>query len=78
MFKGRGLKDLAAAGFVAFEAFMHVYLLIYLTLNWTNLLIWGFTAFELSMFLFLLWNGKENHSVRACTTCSGMLKRVHK
>ena len=80
MFKGKGLRDIAAAAFVLFEACMHVYLLFYLTfVNWTNLLIWGFTAFELSMFLFLLWNGKENSNVKeACSACARVYKRVHR
>src|SRR6266498_745944 len=40
--------------FVAWEAIMHVYILFYLTFHWTNWLVWGYTAFELSMFVYLL------------------------
>lgn len=43
--------------FLSFEAIMHIYLVIYLTMIGANVPVILFTAFELSMFLRLLWNG---------------------
>lgn len=54
-------KDPIGAVFIAFEAVMHIYLAVYLTINWTNLLIWGFTVFELTMFIRLLIKGSAKH-----------------
>lgn len=48
--------------FLISEAAMHLYLTIYLFFNWTNLAIWLFTVYELSMFsrlLFKKWKGKK-------------------
>lgn len=52
-------REYIGPAFVAFEAAMHVYLVIYLTFHWTNWAIWLFTAFELSMFLYLLVTGRK-------------------
>ena len=48
------IKENLGPAFVFFEAAMHVYLVIYLSFNWTNWLVWGFTVFELIMFIYLL------------------------
>lgn len=56
------IKDNVGPAFVFFEAAMHVYLVIYLTLNWTNFLVWGFTIFELSMFIYLLVKRHFQHT----------------
>lgn len=53
------IKKYLGPAFIAFEAIMHVYILAYLTLNWTNLLIWAFTAFELTMFIYLFLTGRN-------------------
>lgn len=50
--------------FVLFEAGMHIYLTIYLLFNWTNLAIWLFTAFEMSMFIYLLLTRKKGGMLR--------------
>lgn len=44
-------------GFLALEAVMHVYLVIYLISIDASLLATGFTAFELIMFIRLLRSG---------------------
>lgn len=49
-------KQYLGPSFVIFETMMHIYLAIYLTLNWTNWPIWLFTIFELVMFIYLLLN----------------------
>lgn len=55
----RRYRDWLGPAFVAFEAVMHVYLAIYLTINWTNLAIWAFTVFELTMFIYLFITGRD-------------------
>lgn len=59
----RWLKKYLGPAFVMFEAVMHVYLTIYLFFNWTNFLIWAFTAFEMSMFIYLLVAHKKKESI---------------
>jgi uncharacterized protein (DUF983 family) len=54
------IKKYLGPAFVILEAVMHVYLAIYLTLNWTNWPIWAFTVFEMSMFIYLLVTRKKN------------------
>lgn len=62
--KKRNYKKLIGSTFVLFEMFMHWYLLYYLIfVNQSNLAVIGFTAFELSMFIFLLVN-KEDQPMR--------------
>ncbi len=53
------IKDNLGPAFVMLEAGMHIYLAIYLTFNWTNLAIWGFTVFEMIMFIYLLVHRKK-------------------
>ena len=53
------VKQHLGPAFVFFEAGMHIYLAIYLFFNWTNLAIWLFTVFEMSMFLYLLATRKK-------------------
>lgn len=57
-------KEHIGPAFVLFEAAMHVYLVIYLSVNWTNLLIWGFTVFELTMFIYLLKNRRNKGGIQ--------------
>lgn len=52
-------KKYLGPAFVLIEAVMHVYLVIYLTFNWTNWLLWAFTVFEMSMFIYLLATRKK-------------------
>jgi hypothetical protein len=46
--------------FVLFEAGMHVYLTFYLATHWANLPLFLFTAFEMTMFVYLLVTRKKN------------------
>lgn len=52
------IRSQAGPAFVMLELVMHIYLSVYLTFHWTNLTIWGFTAFETVGFVYLLAIGK--------------------
>ena len=54
----RNQKYLGPA-FVAFEAAMHVYLVIYRIVIGANIPVIGFTAFELTMFIYLLFDNRR-------------------
>lgn len=60
------VKKWLGPAFVSFEAVMHLYLAYYLTVNWTNLAIWGFTIFELTMFIYLLKNDLRTKTEISC------------
>jgi hypothetical protein len=58
------VKEYLGPLFVLFEAGMHIYLTVYLALHWANWPIWLFTAFEMTMFIYLLINRKKGGVLR--------------
>lgn len=71
-------RKFVSPAFLVFEAVMHLYLVIYLTFNWTNWLVWSFTALELAMFIYILFDkDAKGHSqvpkghthINMCDTC---------
>ncbi len=55
------IRHYLGPAFVLLEAVMHIYLAIYLTMNWANWPIWLFTVFEMTMFIYLLATRKKNN-----------------
>lgn len=49
--------------FVLFEAGMHIYLTFYLATHWANWPLFLFTAFEMTMFAYLLITRKKNNVI---------------
>lgn len=60
-------KKLLDVAFLAFEAVMHVYLVIYLLWIGANIPVILFTAFELTMFVKLLFSNKKELNKVPCT-----------
>lgn len=60
-------KKLLDVAFLGFEAIMHVYLVVYLIWINANIPVILFTAFELSMFIRLLFNNKKELKQVPCT-----------
>lgn len=60
----RKYKEFLGPAFIAFEALMHVYLVLYLTTHWTNWLVWSYTVFELTMFIYLLVTRRKKGGIQ--------------
>lgn len=60
-------KRLLDVSFLLFEAVMHVYLVIYLVYIGANLPVILFTAFELTMFIRLLFGKRQEMKRKSCT-----------
>jgi hypothetical protein len=60
-------KKLLDIGFLALEACMHLYLVVYLISIGANIPVIAFTAFELTMFIRLLVNNRKESSHVPCT-----------
>lgn len=61
--------------FLAFEAVMHTYLVIYMITIGANIPVILFTAFELTMFIKLLFNNRTEALSDLCDSCLGRVKK---